>query len=165
LLDRINRDPPPLVQLVRNRSSVRLADHALRQQRHDAAGAEFGRLLHDELECLALGQRLQERDALGQGWDEPFSHDRQRDPVARDLAHFALVFVPRAIQHNHRLAAVQAQNPQAVVRLAFGERQRCARAVFGREMKTVHGLCLKRCLHGRGGITLPAATGDAAVPA
>ena len=67
LLAGLQRDGAPLFLLLGGISGIDLNDGAVREERHDAGGPEFHRLLHDEIHVFPLWHSLGQRDGAGWG--------------------------------------------------------------------------------------------------
>ena len=67
LLDRLDADAAPFLDLGRCPGVVPIRHGALGQHRHDPVRAEFGCFLHNKIHRLALGHGLVKRDLEGQG--------------------------------------------------------------------------------------------------
>jgi hypothetical protein len=64
--------------------------------------------------------------------------DFERDFLSRDVAHAAEQFAAGAVQDNHVLARLEAQDISGMVRLGASQNDRIGEAVLGREVESVH---------------------------
>src|SRR5205085_5017165 len=103
LLRGFEREPTPALDTSLGLSPVAQTNvRALRQDGRDAPRAQLGRLLHDQVELLALQQSDREcqlkRRFGAQRLDWP-AHFERRTPAPARLAHDARELAPLAVEH------------------------------------------------------------------
>ena len=138
MLDRLDANVSPFLDLGRCLGVVPIRHGALGQNRHDPVRAEFGGFLDDEIHCLALGHGLVKRDLERQGRHAVFLDNLQCCRVVANFRRLAEQFLPRAVQDDNAIALAQAQHGAGVFGFRSGEAQRGVVAFLGRNKKSVH---------------------------
>src|ERR1035437_9921701 len=138
MFDGLYGDQSPLPGLMRGVFAIEVCHDSFGEQRHNASGPQFGRLLDYRVHYLSLGNGLQQRDLPGEGWLVALFDDRQLDLVASAFLHFAQKLMARAIQYRNAFSRAAAYDMQGMVSLAPSQQQACLLALVRRQIKAMH---------------------------